>query len=591
MSNEHTISFSVNPETITAGQAATLKWDVEGVREVYLDGQGVTGHETRTVRPATTRTYTLHVVLRDGSTVDHQVMVTVEGAVIDHPTATRPPTVILTAENSENLKAFPRPPQDNGIGLHFHVDLRDAFITRTVPRLKSIRATWTLIFAQDELQAKRAAAACWPEGIMPVVRIGKLVDEPFDPIPYVDALREVGAPPYVQIYNEPEDEREWENGDRPPNWAQIFGRNWARQAVRVFDAGGFPGIQVLDRSGFDEAVNHVAAMGRQDIWKKAFFVHHNYGSNHPPDYPYDERNQRDNPGQTILQDYICVLKFLAHAAWMQERIGFVLPIIGGEGGWVFGSEEDGRYSKVERALHARYHAEMFQWFRTGMLSNGEPLPDYLFSITPWIAGSFTFAGQNWWDNILVPEGKLTDTIEAVRAIPPFVRRFSWDEETGQPEPQEPEPEEPKPEEPKPEEPEPQPLPLQWDSRLDELGVRVERSESSPAWRLVSATYLDENESSGKHNAFFTALNADGGPAANVRFTLDWKGRRADENPCITTTGADGKADCPIFTMLRPELKDGPSFGTTVDEPGDVVRGMGLPMNRHVGYLLTYRFGV
>ena len=503
----------------------------------------------------------------------------------------RPPTVPLSAENLENLKRFPRPPQDNGIGLHFHVDLRDEFIARTVPRLKSIRATWTMIFAQDELQARRAAEACWREGIMPVVRIGKLVDEGFDPVPYVDALNAVGAPPYVQVYNEPEDEREWKEGDRPSNWAQVFGRNWARQAARVFDAGGFPGIQVLDRSGFDAAVDHVASMGRQDIWQGTFFVHHNYGSNHPPDYPYDERNQQDHPGQTILEDYIGVLRFLAHATWMQERIGFVLPIIGGEGGWLFGSEEDKRYPKVERALHAQYHEEMFQWFRTGVLSNGEPLPDYLFSITPWIAGSFTFAGQNWWDNILVPEGVLTDTVEAVRAIPPFVRRFSWEQdgEPLEPEPEEPEPEEPEPEEPEPEEPEPQPL--EWDPRLDALGVRLERSESSRAWRLISAQYLDQTESGGKHNVFYTALNADGGPAANVRFTLDWEGRRADENPCITTTKADGTADCPIFTMLHPELKDGPSFATTVDEPGDVVRGMGLPMNHHVCYLLTYRFVV
>ena len=69
---------------------------------------------------------------------------------------------------------------------------------------------------------------------------------------------------------------------------------------------------------------------------------------------------------------------------------------------------------------------MFDWFASGMLSNGEPLPDYLFSITPWIAGSFTYGGQNWWGNWLSPDGKLTQTIEAVQAMPVFVRRFSWD---------------------------------------------------------------------------------------------------------------------------------------------------------------------
>lgn len=349
----------------------------------------------------------------------------------------RPPTVTLSAENIAQLQGYPRPPQDNGIGLHFHIDLRDEIIAETVQNLRSIRATWTLIYAQDELQAERAATACFRAGIMPVVRIGKQVDEGFDPTQYVTGLRSALAasgfphdpqrpPLYVQVYNEPEDFREWRDGELPPDWAHIFGRNWAREAVHVFDAGGYPGIQVLERDGFDVAVDAVRAMGRQDIWTRAFFVQHNYGANHPPAYPYDEANQQNNPGQTILSDFTAVLRFLAHASWMQERLGFVLPIIGGEGGWLFGAEEDHRYPKIERALHAQYHREMFEWLRGGVIANGEPLPDYLFSITPWIAGSFTFGGQNWWGNFLSADGKLTETIEAVQAIPPFVRTFSWD---------------------------------------------------------------------------------------------------------------------------------------------------------------------
>lgn len=357
-------------------------------------------------------------------------------------TPTRPPQVTLSAENLARLRTYPRPPRDNGIGLHFHLDLSDHHIGETIEHLQTIRATWTMIYAQDELLAESAATACFRAGIMPVVRIGRLIDESFDPEPYVHALRRALAasdfphdpahpPLYVQIYNEPEDSREWLPHDKPQgwqkpvNWPQIFGHNWAYQAARVYDAGGYPGIQVLDRDGFDQAVDAVAAMNRRDIWQRAFFAHHNYGENHPPSYPYDARNQQDKLGCTILQDYICALRFQAHASWMQERLGFVLPLIGGEGGWLPGSEEDKRYPKVEPPLHAVYTDEMFQWLRSGVLSNGEPLPDYLFSITAWVAGSWTFPGQNWWDNSLMPDGKLTQTIEAMRAIPPFERRFSW----------------------------------------------------------------------------------------------------------------------------------------------------------------------
>jgi len=283
-----------------------------------------------------------------------------------------------------------------------------------------------MICAQDELQAGRAATACWAAGIMPVIRIMSHIDGPQpDPEPYIAALRAIGAPPYIQLFNEPEDEREWRRG-RPDSWAENFGGKWARAAARTVELGGYPGLQVLTRQAFDAAVNAVQASGQAAIWQRAFFVQHNYAENHPPAYPYDARCQQDVPGQTILGDDLSVLSFLAYAAWMQERIGFVLPIIGGEGGWLYGAEKDPRYPKVEGPLHAAYHANMFKWFSTGVVANGEPLPDYVFSITPWITGSWTFIGQNWWGNALRANGELTETISAVQSIPPFVRKFSWD---------------------------------------------------------------------------------------------------------------------------------------------------------------------
>ncbi len=482
------------------------------------------------------------------------------------PTVTRPPLVTLTADNIERLRTYPRPPGDNGIGLHFHVDLAPELIQRTVTNLKSIRATWTMIYAQDELLTERAATPCFRAGIMPVVRIGKLIDEGFDPAPYVHALRQALAasdfphdparpPLYVQVYNEPEDVREWLGGQRPDDWAQIFGTNWARQAARIYDAGGYPGIQVLDRPGFDCAVDAVAAIGRQDIWDRAFFVHHNYGENHPPGYPYDARNQQDKPGCTILEDYICTLKFLAHAAWMQERLGLVLPMIGGEGGWLPGSEEDRRYPKVEPPLHAQYTAEMYQWLRTGVLSNGEPLPDYLFSITAWIAGSWTFQGQNWWDNPLFPDGKLTQTIDAMQAIEPFERRFSW-QGSSPPAPAPPDP----PPTPVVPTPPPAPLPaLRKGDWIEPFNIQVVRNEDRPdrppddiVYRLVDLwttrdgswdpnpatpgglpawaveTYLRPSgapdyfdDAGGDHHLFARVLDLEGQPVTSPDLVLFW----------------------------------------------------------------------
>jgi hypothetical protein len=65
---------------------------------------------------------------------------------------------------------------------------------------------------------------------------------------------------------------------------------------------------------------------------------------------------------------------------------------------------------------------VFDWFRTGVLSNGEPLPDYLFAFCPWLLSS-KLDDSAWFDSFA---GDHTPTIEAVQAIPPYVRRFSWD---------------------------------------------------------------------------------------------------------------------------------------------------------------------
>jgi hypothetical protein len=80
------ISFTVNPDVIVRGQCATLRWDVENVRAVELDGQGVVGHDSREVCPPATTTYTLRVITDSGD-VNRAATVTVL-----EPTATPIPT-------------------------------------------------------------------------------------------------------------------------------------------------------------------------------------------------------------------------------------------------------------------------------------------------------------------------------------------------------------------------------------------------------------------------------------------------------------------------------------------------------------------
>ena len=81
---------------------------------------------------------------------------------------------------------------------------------------------------------------------------------------YVKALQAIGVPPYVQIYNEPADGREW-NGKRPDNYVNVFANHWARQAAVVFDAGGYPGLQVMGKDELDAAIDAVGVQVELDV--------------------------------------------------------------------------------------------------------------------------------------------------------------------------------------------------------------------------------------------------------------------------------------------------------------------------------------
>ena len=78
------ISFTANPQQIEQGGCSTLTWSTQNVQAVYLYPQGqnwqdygVVGNGTQSVCPATTTTYELRVVLRDGSIVTQTATVTV----------------------------------------------------------------------------------------------------------------------------------------------------------------------------------------------------------------------------------------------------------------------------------------------------------------------------------------------------------------------------------------------------------------------------------------------------------------------------------------------------------------------------------
>jgi hypothetical protein len=314
------------------------------------------------------------------------------------------------------LSEFPRPREDNGIGIHFGLALSQTSLDAFTQKMAELRVKWCLVAHGDEVQLQRAATVLSSVGILPISRWLCQIDQNIlDFVRFVQVCKNLNLPAYIQIFNEPSASREWRDGLPKP---KAFVARWCDHASRVADAGGFPGLQVLEAEELRAVLNELKTRGASKVVERMWFCPHAYGSNHPPDYPYDERNQHDFPGATLITDANSVLQFLEFAPVFKQELGFVPPFIVGEGGWQYGNAEDTRYPKIDDVVHARYHAALFEWFRSGRLSNGDPLPDYLFAFCPWIL--YGPEADAWFSSTT---GVRQPTLDAVKAMSHFTRTF------------------------------------------------------------------------------------------------------------------------------------------------------------------------
>ena len=71
------ITFSADDAAIPKGDCTRLRWEVENVREVYLDGAGVVGQGNLDVCPTATTSYELEAIQLDGQSAVIRVKVEV----------------------------------------------------------------------------------------------------------------------------------------------------------------------------------------------------------------------------------------------------------------------------------------------------------------------------------------------------------------------------------------------------------------------------------------------------------------------------------------------------------------------------------
>lgn len=129
--------------------------------------------------------------------------------------------------------------------------------------------------------------------------------------------------------------------------------------------------------------------------------------------------------------------------------------------------------------------------------------------------------------------------------------------------------------------------MQWDDRLTPLGVNF-KPNANGKWSATDVRYQDDQEAQGQHHIWFTVLDENNRPRANVKVFVDWVGRDADDPPTSRLTDADGRANVDIYANLDPAKKNGPYFAYVEGtDKSDVVAGMGLPLKHHVNFLLTF----
>lgn len=221
------------------------------------------------------------------------------------------------------LEAFPRPPGDNGWGIHWFPNVKQepAVVDHYVNQLIRMHIRW-VIFLNDNTNigdndylVERLVGA----KIMPVMRVYRSDVTPFDgDLGEMVAHYRAKGVYYFQLYNEPNTNEENGQGFANPNQ---YALTWASAAREVINHGGLPGIGAFSPGG---AYNHYSFLegtlralqrnGDIGLLNHSWLSVHNYH------------------GLRRLDDVDGFLLFRKYDEIVRIYLGRSMPMIGTEGG-------------------------------------------------------------------------------------------------------------------------------------------------------------------------------------------------------------------------------------------------------------------
>ncbi len=377
-----------------------------------------------------------------------------------------------------DLRDYPRPKGDTGIGVHWNAGFAAAIGLGQIeqiwlPRLIEMGVKWVKIAHHDG--ARGFVDLLLKNDIMPIVRIYRP-----QPNPGTLSKTELAAVSdfvaagvrYFEFNNEPDMGVEWQGGEVPLNALSIVARNAIIDMEAILERGGYPGIPALLPGSRWDLVGEICRLGRRDLLSQPVWqAIHNYSVNHPLDYPYDRVNQEGapcspelfarlalerwdgdawdgwtldqlnrfrkehaNPGATAISDPTCWRAYERYDYLIRNQIGRSLPILATENGYVVGERQDKRYPKTTPQLHAIQTLEACR-IMMGTSQLFDPAPDYYFCTAFWLLGNYTLG--SWapaWENAAWfsrnwPDGQLP-IVKALMAEPKQAR--AWREDAGRP---------------------------------------------------------------------------------------------------------------------------------------------------------------
>jgi hypothetical protein len=467
------------------------------------------------------------------------------------------------------LSHFPRPPEDNGRGVHWsHTPYfwgQDNW-GFWKEQIQAMKLKWIKVLDDGGGSAEGLIKRLVDIKVMPVVRF--YMEEPNPG--HINESREgetakryaeMGAV-YFETNNEPDLDLEWEDRKRPPNWLDIVVDNFIIEADMIRNVGGYLLFPAFGPGGRGNPFELIIEKGRKDILDgNCCLAIHNYCLGRPLDYPNDpintqgvplmpeeweekggmwawemghetvteHRRRLANPNANIMEDSTCFRAFEYFDALVNEAVGHSIPIFTTEGGYNVGQRagttfgDDPRYPKPTPEWTGRLTEDMFRYIQ-------EEAPDYYFACMPWLIAVKQmgiwhegFENQGPWftphfDQQFGLNGELP-IVPKLKALPPKVRQDG-----------------PMPEAMKNFYTGPDLTGRDFDDRFKYLKPQVlldpVADPSKPHWRLIEGRWANEQESGGKAYVFAKVFDESGQPLEGATFQAD----RGDAIDKVETKG-------------------------------------------------------